>query len=144
MILLLSKGWGYARSNLSRDELSSVTILMGAVYLVYSAYFVASNIEGLTNFVQVLLNSLYVILLTVVMKNAYETRQLLKEQQRVIYDNNVEPLMVAINLKVKTVNQFIAITITYFTFEIIVNGLIPAVQQAASKDFNNKHWDEIF
>jgi hypothetical protein len=52
---------------------------MGGVYLVYSAYFVASNIDGLTYFVQVLLNSLYVILLTLVLKNAYETRQLLKE-----------------------------------------------------------------
>lgn len=144
MILLLSKGWGYARSNLSRDDLSSVTIAMGGVYLVYSAYFVASNIEGLTYFVQVLLNSLYVILLTVVLKNAFDTRQLLKEQQRVIYDNNVEPLMAAINLKVKTVNRFIAITITYFTFAIIVNGLIPAVQQATSGEFTNKHWDEIF
>ena len=51
MILLLSKGWGYARSNLSRDDLSSVTIAMGGVYLVYSAYFVASNIEGLTYFI---------------------------------------------------------------------------------------------
>ena len=80
MVLLLSKGWGYARSSLSRDDLSSVTIAMGAVYLVYSAYFVASNIDGLTYFVQVLLNSLYVILLTLILKNAYESRQLLKEQ----------------------------------------------------------------
>lgn len=52
--------------------------------------------------------------------------------------------MAAINLKVKTVNRFIAITITYFTFAIIVNGLIPAVQQATSGEFTNKHWDEIF
>jgi hypothetical protein len=100
MVLLLSKGWGYARSSLSRDYLSSITIAMGAVYLVYSAYFVASNIDGLTYFVQVLLNSLYVILLTLILKNAYEARQLLKEQYKVIYENNVEPLMSAISLKV--------------------------------------------
>jgi hypothetical protein len=36
------------------------------------------------------------------------------------------------------------ITITYFTFVIIINGLIPAVQQATSGDFTSKHWDEIF
>ena len=49
IFVLLSKGWGYARSSLSRDDLSQVTVIMGCVYLIYSAYFVATNIEGLNS-----------------------------------------------------------------------------------------------
>jgi hypothetical protein len=104
IVLLLSKGWGYARSSLSRDDLSSITVSMGAVYLIYSAYFVATTVDGLTSMVQLLLNSLYIILMAIVLKNAYESRALLKEQQRMIYDNNVEPLMPAIKLKLKLIN----------------------------------------
>jgi TRAP-type C4-dicarboxylate transport system permease small subunit len=77
LILLLSKGWGYARNSLSREDLSTITVSMGAVYLIYSAYFVASAIQGLSNTIQLLMNSLYVVLLVVVLKNTCETRQLL-------------------------------------------------------------------
>jgi hypothetical protein len=127
IVLLLSKGWGFARNSLSRDDLSSVTVAMGATYLIYSAYFVSTTVEGLSSLLQLLLNSLYVILMTVVVKNGYETRRLLKEQHRVIYENNVEPLMPSVNLKVKLINQFIWIAAVYFGFEIIVNGLLPIV-----------------
>ena len=90
-----------------------------------------------------MLNSLYVILMAVVLKNAYEARRLIKEQHRLIHDNNVEPLVPAIKLKLKIINQLIWTTSIYFGFEIIVNGLIPVVQQATSGDFTLKHWDEI-
>ena len=127
IFLLLSKGWGYARSSLSRDDLSQITVIMGTVYLIYSAYFVAVNIEGLNSTVQLLLNSLYVILLTILLKNAYETRQLLLEQKRVIFENNVEPLMDAIVLKVKIMHQILLVAAFYFSVEIFLNGLVPAI-----------------
>lgn len=73
-MLLLCKGWSYARLNLTRDDLSTITLTMGVVYLIYSAFFVAVNIEGLKFMMSVLVNSLYVMLLILVMKNAFETR----------------------------------------------------------------------
>lgn len=79
-MLLLCKGWSYARVNLARDDLSTITLTMGIVYLIYSAFFVAVNVEGLKFMMQVLINSLYVMLLILVMKNALETRSLLKQQ----------------------------------------------------------------
>lgn len=58
LILLVSKGWNVARTNLSRNDLSSITLLMGAVYLTYSAYYVSINIQGMKIFIGVSLSSL--------------------------------------------------------------------------------------
>ena len=51
--LLLSKGWKIARQSLSRGDLSSFTLLMGAVYLTYSAYYVSLSIPNMKLFVGV-------------------------------------------------------------------------------------------
>ena len=46
--------------------------------MVYSAFYVSINIEGMKLFISVLLNALYLILMIIVLKNATETRNLLK------------------------------------------------------------------
>ena len=84
LVLLLSKGWMVSRASLSRNDLSTITLLMGAVYLTYSAYYVSINIQGMKLFIgvtcsrsrlQFVLNVLYLTLCVVVFKNSYETRQ---------------------------------------------------------------------
>ena len=55
--------------------------MMGAIYLVYSAFYVSINIEGMKLFISVVLNALYLILMIIVLKNAIETRGLLRVQQ---------------------------------------------------------------
>ena len=52
--------------------------MMGAIYLVYSAFYVSINIEGMKLFISVILNALYLILMIIVMKNTHETRMMLK------------------------------------------------------------------
>jgi hypothetical protein len=74
LILLISKGWNISRNSLSRNDLSSITLLMGAVYLTYSAYYVSINIAGMKLFIGFILNLLYLILFIVVVKNTMETR----------------------------------------------------------------------
>lgn len=80
IILLLSKGWSIARNTLSRQDLSTITLMMGAIYLVYSAFYVSINIDGMKLFISVVLNGLYLVLTIVVLKNAFETRSLLLAQ----------------------------------------------------------------
>ncbi len=63
-----------SRSALTRNDLSSITLLMGAVYLTYSAYYVSINITGMKIFIGFILNLLYLVLCAVVMRNAQETR----------------------------------------------------------------------
>ena len=131
ILLLLSKGWSIARSSLARQDLSTITLMMGAIYLVYSAFYVSINIEGMKLFISVVLNALYVILMIIVLKNAHETRSLLKAQQRCIYDNDIDQLKRAINLKVNIMTAFSIIAVFYFGFELVINGLIPSVELAA-------------
>ena len=58
---------------------------------------------------------------------------LLKAQQHVIRENDIEQLQPAVNLKVSIMNKFICIAILYFSFELVINGLIPSVELAAKQ-----------
>lgn len=53
LLLLISKGWNIARNTLTRNDLSTITLLMGADYLTYSAYYVSMNISGMKIFIGV-------------------------------------------------------------------------------------------
>lgn len=89
LILLISKGWNVARNTLSRNDLSSITLLMGAVYLTYSAYYVSINITGMKLFIGFILNLLYLILFIVVVKGCLETRANLRIQYNIVRLNEV-------------------------------------------------------
>jgi hypothetical protein len=52
--------------------------------------------------------------------------------------------MASINLKMRIANQFIAVMLVYFSYEIVVNGVVPVVRQASSDSLDNaRHWDQI-
>ena len=75
LILLLSKGWSIARSSLARQDLSTITLMMGAIYLVYSAFYVSINIEGMKLFISVVLNALTFIQFWLLIKPYLYTSQ---------------------------------------------------------------------
>ena len=80
ILLLMSKGWLVVRTELSRSDLSSITLLIGGVYLTYSAYYVAMNIASVRLFMGFILNIMYLLLFWVVFRNSYSTRvSLLRE-----------------------------------------------------------------
>ena len=149
LLLLLSKGWSIARSALSRQDLSTITLMMGAIYLVYSAFYVSINIEGMKLFISIVLNALYLILMIVVVKNSSETRGLLKAQQKIIYENEIDQLKPSINLKVGIMTKFTLIAVFYFGFELVINGLIPSVELAARQTTHQQSqssynpWEEV-
>ena len=123
--------------------------MMGAIYLVYSAFYVSINIEGMKLFISVVLNALYLILMVIVLKNASETRNLLKAQQRCIHDNEIDQLQESIDLKVGIMTKFIVIAVFYFGFELVINGLIPSVELAAKQSTHSgsqstyNPWEEV-
>ena len=43
MVYVISRGWGIIRFFLTRQNATTVTMLMGAVYLVFSAYFISKD-----------------------------------------------------------------------------------------------------
>jgi len=52
-LLALSKGWKIARQNLDRKDVSRNTLILAAVYLIFSAYYVSVNVPQMRNFVEV-------------------------------------------------------------------------------------------
>ena len=93
-----------ARISLSRNDLSSITLLMGAVYLTYSAYYVSINIQGMKLFIGFILNLLYLALFVVVVKNTMETRQALQTEYTILRNHDIRQLLDAMALKVKMMN----------------------------------------
>eukprot|EP00349_Pseudokeronopsis_sp_Brazil_P010958 CAMPEP_0202978098 /NCGR_PEP_ID=MMETSP1396-20130829/84641_1 /ASSEMBLY_ACC=CAM_ASM_000872 /TAXON_ID= /ORGANISM="Pseudokeronopsis sp., Strain Brazil" /LENGTH=314 /DNA_ID=CAMNT_0049716967 /DNA_START=630 /DNA_END=1574 /DNA_ORIENTATION=- len=139
LLLLMSKGWNVSRNTLSRNDLSSITLLMGAVYLSYSAYYVSVNIQGMKMFIGFILNLLYLVLLIVVSKNILDARAALFEQLQIIRANEVRSLQSSIQLKISMLSQFLVISSLYFVWEIVVNGLIPSfsMNQNQFKPYQN-------
>ena len=76
----MSKGWTYVRSILTKEDLSSVTIIMGAIYLSYSASFVTSSIPRMVIIMDTWMNLIYFGLFVYIMKNLYGTYEMVKWQ----------------------------------------------------------------
>jgi len=125
IMLLISKGWNIARNSLSRNDLSSITLLMGAVYLTYSAYYVSINIQGMKLFIGFLLNLLYLALFVVVVKNTMETRQIIRNEFEFINREELFTILPSANLKLALMNRYLVIASFYFFYELIINGLLP-------------------
>jgi hypothetical protein len=77
-LLLIAKGWSITRYTLPKNDLSSITLLMGAVYLTYSAFYVSENVKSMSYFVTFFLNLLYLCLLYTCVKSIIEVRQTLR------------------------------------------------------------------
>lgn len=53
ILFLMSKGWNTIAFQLSRNQATYLTMIMGAVYLTYSAYFLSSDFIGISQFMRV-------------------------------------------------------------------------------------------
>ena len=127
ILLMMSKGWSIARSSLSRDDLSLITLIMGSIYLVYSAFYISISVDGMRIFITAVLNVLYLIVMVIVLKNCCETRMLLKAQQKCIHENEIDQLKPSIDLKVSIMTKYMVISFLYFSCEIFLNGVMPSV-----------------
>lgn len=74
IVVLLSKGWLYVRSVLTKNDLSGLTMLMGTVYISYSAMFVSANIANMQLFTKVWMNIVYVVILMYVLCQCIDTK----------------------------------------------------------------------
>jgi len=47
LLYLISKGWNTILFQLTRNQATYLTMIMGAVYLAYSAYFLSADFNGI-------------------------------------------------------------------------------------------------
>jgi len=59
LCVFLSKGWALMRTQFTREELSSMSMIVAVFYLVYSAYFIASDIPSLKVVIVVVLSIMH-------------------------------------------------------------------------------------
>ena len=57
---LLSKGWQLCVQQLNRNQATNLTMIMGAVYLLYSAYFLSMDIAQIYTYMTIAIACLYV------------------------------------------------------------------------------------
>jgi len=67
-------------------------MLMGAVYLTYSAYYVSINVNGVKNLIGMIINILYLILFIMVVRNSLYVLRILKMHQEIVRNNDVMSL----------------------------------------------------
>ena len=64
-------------------------MLMGAVYLTYSAYYVSVNVNGIKNLVGMIINILYLGLFIIVLRNSIFVLRILKMHYEIVRNNDV-------------------------------------------------------
>ena len=56
---LLSKGWQLCVQQLNRNQATNLTMIMGAVYLLYSAYFLSVDFASIYKIMSIIISLLY-------------------------------------------------------------------------------------
>ncbi|CDW83108.1 UNKNOWN [Stylonychia lemnae] len=125
ILLLISKGWLLTRQSLSRSQATLTTVLMGFVYLSYSAYYVSQNVAEIKNLVTIIINILYFCLYVYIVRNTLIVLVNLRSHLNVLRTNNIGNLQETLILKISIMRYFAFIATAYFSFEIVAHGILP-------------------
>lgn len=80
-----------------------------------------------------MLNILYVYLFVVAFKGTMETRQLVQAEITLSQAGNANQLQPALALKKAIMTRYLALVIVYFSYEILLNGIIPGLMTASQR-----------
>ena len=109
-------------------------MMMGSVYLAYSAYYVSLNVPEVKTAISVIINLLYLLLFIVIIKNSVEVLYTLRINRANVSNNGDNPMRDVINLKISMIKKFIYIITVFFAYELVVHGIIPIMNQ--DSEFN--------
>jgi len=68
---LLCKGWQTTAAQLNRQQATNLTMIMGGVYLAYSAYFLSLDFETIYMIMNITLLILYIVLGVTYIRNCW-------------------------------------------------------------------------
>lgn len=108
----ISKGWSIMRTTFSRDELSSITMTVGIFYLVYSAFFIASDIPSLKLVLTLVLIVMYIWVVVSCTRNWFINIKVLNSHIRITGADEI--LIDSLRLKkFMMINLFLIIFLFY-------------------------------
>lgn len=141
-LVLASKGFCVISDILRRRELSIVALVMGSVYLIYSAYFLEASL------VAIVLLCMIVSLFYITTKYTLENIKLLRIRQQALIESNIQNLVAPIQAKINLLTCFLRLCFFYFLEQFVLTFIIIVV--SASKAYNDPfevsiiYFDEIF
>lgn len=59
LLYIMSKGWQTLIFYMSRNQATNLTMIMGAVYLTYSAYFLSNDFSSISTFMRIMMTVLF-------------------------------------------------------------------------------------
>ena len=89
---LLSKGWQLTVQQLNRNQATNLTMIMGAVYLLYSAYFLSVDFQSIYTIMSVIISILYLGLAYAFTVNNLKNRKRIAAHMQML-DPNQENVM---------------------------------------------------
>ena len=92
VLYLLSKGWQLTVQQLNRNQATNLTMIMGAVYLLYSAYFLSVDFESIYNIMSIIIAILYLGLSYSFTVNNFKNGKRIKAHMQML-DPNQENIM---------------------------------------------------
>lgn len=113
-LVLASKGFCVISDILRRRELSIVALVMGSVYLIYSAYFIDPSL------VSILLLCMILSLFYITTKYTLENIKLLQTRQTALIESNIQNLLAPIQAKISLLNCFLRLCYFYFIEQFVM------------------------
>ena len=117
----ISKGWSIVRNSFTREELSSITMIVGIFYLVYSAYFIASDIPSLRVVIIVILIIMYIWVALTCLKNSLMNIQTIKSHIAVTGSDEI--ILKSLKLKKSLMVNFCIMTTLFYANKIVHSAL---------------------
>lgn len=115
--LFVSRGWKVVKSHFEREELSRITLVVGVFYLVYSAYFIASDIESLRVIIIIALTVMYAIVLLFWFSNWYFNLKAINHHISISRFSQV--VITALKLKRYLMRWFMLLSTLFFANKIV-------------------------
>lgn len=100
-------------------------MIMGVVYLAYSAYFLSSDFQGISKFMKGVMSALYMALGFSNTQNVRACIAVLADFARETQRENPNDVMLgALVLKAKMLRQYLGVIIGYFGFKVFYHLVI--------------------
>lgn len=114
LLFLLCQGWNTTNYVIDRNKATNLTLVMGAMYLLYSAYFLSADVVGLKTFVDSFLTLTYFFLGFANYKGCSNQAELMKQ---ILAQNNEDlggNFRDAIRLKMAIMQHMRAFVVLFF------------------------------
>ena len=126
---LLCRGWSITSQQVDRNQATNLTMVMGLVYLLYSAHFLSSDFPGMDQFVDYLLCLVYFLFGFYNLKSLHKQRKIVK--QYIMHQDdgdlpNNQAFQNCVKLKYRILTRFNYVMIVFFcskTFLYFFKGM---------------------